>query len=75
MEWIRETAKGILLPVRAVPRAAKNGIQGVYDNTLKIRPCAQISLFSGQTGKNKAFLITGLSKENLEQRYDEMKEK
>ena len=37
MEWIRETTKGVLLPVRAVPRASKNEIQGVHGNALKVR--------------------------------------
>ena len=37
MEWIRETEKGIVLPVRAVPRAGKNEIQGVHGDALKIR--------------------------------------
>jgi len=37
MEWIRETTKGLLLPVRAVPRASKNEIQGVHGNALKVR--------------------------------------
>jgi uncharacterized protein (TIGR00251 family) len=37
MEWIRETTKGILLPIRVVPRASKNEIQGVHNNALKIR--------------------------------------
>lgn len=37
MEWIRETAKGVLLPVRAVPRASKDEIHGVHGNALKVR--------------------------------------
>jgi uncharacterized protein (TIGR00251 family) len=92
MEWIRETAKGVRLPVRAVPRAAKNEIQGVQGDALKIRlqappvegkanqalirflsdtldiSRAQISIASGETGRNKAVLITGLSKAELLQR-------
>ena len=35
--WIKETSKGLLLPVRAVPRASKNEIQGVHGDALKIR--------------------------------------
>jgi uncharacterized protein (TIGR00251 family) len=89
MEWIRETAKGLLLPVRAVPRASKNEIQGVHGDALKVRlqappvegkanqalirflsdaldiPRAQLSIASGETGRNKAVLITGLSKIEL----------
>jgi hypothetical protein len=89
MDWIRETAKGLLLPVRAAPRASKNEIQGVHGDALKIRlqappvegkanaalirflsdaldiPRAQISLAAGETGRNKAVLITGISKAAL----------
>ena len=89
MDWIRETSKGVLLPVRAVPRASKNEIQGVHGDALKVRlqappvegkanqalirflsdaldiPRSQFSIASGETGRNKAVLITGLSKEDL----------
>jgi len=89
MDWIRETSKGVLLPVRLVPRAAKNEIQGVHGDALKIRlqappvegkanqalirflsdtlniPRSQISIASGETGRNKAVLITGMSREAL----------
>lgn len=89
MEWIRETAKGVLLPVRAVPRAAKNEIQGVHGDALKVRlqappvegkanqalirflsdtldiPRSQLSVASGETGRNKAVLITGMTRETL----------
>ncbi len=88
MDWINETAKGVLLPVRAVPRASKNEIQGVYGDALKVRLQAppvegkanaalirflsetldisrsQLSIASGEAGRNKAVLITGLSKKN-----------
>jgi uncharacterized protein (TIGR00251 family) len=37
MDWIRETDNGVLLPVRAVPRAVRNEIQGVHGDALKIR--------------------------------------
>lgn len=37
MEWIKKTDRGLLLSVRAVPRASKNEIQGVHDGALKIR--------------------------------------
>ena len=89
MEWIKETAKGVLLPVRAVPRASKNEIQGIHGDALKVRlqappvegkanqalirflsdaldiPRSQLSIASGETGRNKAVLITGISKEEL----------
>lgn len=89
MDWIRETSKGLLLPVRAVPRASKDGIQGVHDQALKIRLQAppvdgkanqalirfladelkisrsQLSIASGETGRSKAVLITGITKAEL----------
>lgn len=89
MEWVKETRNGVLLPVRAVPRASKNEIQGIHGDALKIRLQAppvegkanaalirflsdalgisrtQISIASGETGRNKAVLITGLSKTEL----------
>ena len=89
MEWIRETTKGVRLPVRVVPRASKNEIQGVFGDALKIRlqappidgkanqaligflssrldlPAAQITIASGETGRNKTVLITGITKEEL----------
>lgn len=98
MEWIRETTKGLLLPVRAVPRASKNEIQGVHGDALKVRlqappvegkanqalirflsdaldiPRSQFSIASGETGRNKAVLITGLSKEDLVHRIRKVME-
>jgi uncharacterized protein len=89
MDWIRETSKGVLLPVRAVPRASKNEIQGVHGDALKVRlqappvegkanqallrflsdaldiPRTQLSIASGETGRNKAVLITGITKAEL----------
>jgi len=89
MEWIRETTKGVLLPVRAVPRASKNEIQGVHGDALKVRlqappvegkanqalirflsdaldiPRSQLSIASGETGRNKAVLITSVTKAEL----------
>jgi len=89
MEWIRETTKGVLLPVRAVPRASKNEIQGVHGDALKVRlqappvegkanqalirflsdaldiPRSQLSIASGETGRNKSVLVTGISREEL----------
>ena len=37
MEWINETNEGLDVRIRAVPRASKNEIQGIYDNALKVR--------------------------------------
>jgi uncharacterized protein (TIGR00251 family) len=92
MEWIRETSKGVLIPVRAVPRASKNEIQGLHGDALKIRlqappiegkanqalirflsealdiPRSQLSIASGETGRNKAVLVTGITKEQLVER-------
>ena len=89
MDWIRETSKGVVLPVRAVPRASKNEIQGVHGDALKVRlqappvegkanaalirflsdvldiPRSQLSIASGETGRNKAVLITGISKAEM----------
>jgi uncharacterized protein (TIGR00251 family) len=89
MDWIKETAKGIILPVRAVPRASKNEIRGIHGEALKVRlqappvegkanqalirflsealavPRSQITIASGETGRNKTVLITGLSKPEL----------
>jgi uncharacterized protein (TIGR00251 family) len=89
MEWIRETTKGLLLPVRVVPRASKNEIQGVHGDALKVRlqappvegkanqalirflsdalniPRSQLSIASGETGRNKAVLVTGVTKTEL----------
>jgi uncharacterized protein (TIGR00251 family) len=89
MDWIRETSKGVLLPVRAVPRASKNEIQGIHGNALKVRlqappvegkanqalirflsevleiPRPQLSISSGETGRNKAVLITSITKAEL----------
>ncbi len=35
--WIQETAAGVRIRVRVVPRAARNEVQGVLGNALKIR--------------------------------------
>ncbi len=37
LEWINETTDGVDVKIRAVPRASKNEIQGLYDDALKIR--------------------------------------
>lgn len=57
MEWINERPDGIDLQIKAVPRAAKNGIQGVHDNALKVRLTTPPI-----DGKANAALIKFLSK-------------
>ncbi|MBC8206931.1 MAG: YggU family protein [Kiritimatiellales bacterium] len=37
MEWMNEAPGGLDVRIKAVPRAAKNEIQGVHDGALKIR--------------------------------------
>ncbi|MBL7016145.1 MAG: YggU family protein [Kiritimatiellales bacterium] len=37
MEWMNETATGLDLRIKVVPRASKNEIQGLHDGALKIR--------------------------------------
>lgn len=37
MDYITETNEGIILAVHAIPRAARNEIQGEHGNALKIR--------------------------------------
>lgn len=37
MDWMNETLNGIEVHIRAIPRASKNEIQGIYDGALKIR--------------------------------------
>ena len=37
MEWMNETPNGLDVRIKAVPRAAKNEIQGLHDGALKIR--------------------------------------
>jgi uncharacterized protein (TIGR00251 family) len=37
LEWMNETPDGLEVRIRAVPRASKNEIQGMYDGALKIR--------------------------------------
>lgn len=40
MNWLRETADGVVLTVRVVPRAPRNAVQGVLGAALKIRLAA-----------------------------------
>lgn len=37
MEWMNEIPGGLDIRIRAVPRASKNEIQGIYDGALKVR--------------------------------------
>ncbi len=37
MSWITETKEGVVLSIHATPRAAKNQIQGLHGEALKIR--------------------------------------
>ena len=39
IDW-RETPEGVLLPVKAQPRARKNGIQGIHAGRLKVAVAA-----------------------------------
>jgi len=40
MNWWRETAEGVVVNVRVVPRAPRNTVQGVLGDALKIRLAA-----------------------------------
>ena len=40
MNWWRETAEGVVVSVRVVPRAPKSAVQGVLGDALKIRLAA-----------------------------------
>ena len=37
MDWLQETPQGVTLALRLVPRAARNAVQGVLGDALKIR--------------------------------------
>ena len=37
LEWMNETADGLEVRIKAVPRASKDEIQGLHDGALKIR--------------------------------------
>ena len=37
MDWLQTTTQGVTLTLRLVPRAARDGIQGVLGDALKIR--------------------------------------
>jgi hypothetical protein len=37
MSWMTETADGVIVAVRVVPRASRSEVQGVHGDTLKIR--------------------------------------
>jgi uncharacterized protein (TIGR00251 family) len=92
MIQVSEHAEGLVLPVRAQPRARKPGVQGEQGGALKLAVSAppedgranealvemlaevldirrsQIALLSGQTARDKKFLIRGLNRADLEQR-------
>lgn len=40
MAWLAEIDGGVRIAVRACPRAAKNAVQGVMGDLLKVRLCA-----------------------------------
>ena len=89
---ITEHAEGLVLPVRAQPRARKPGVLGEQAGALKLAVSpppedgranealvemlaevldirrSQIALLSGQTARDKKFLIRGLTRADLEQR-------
>lgn len=58
LEWLNETSKGLDVKVRAIPRASKNEIQGIHDQTLKIKLTT-----APVDGKANQALIRFLSKE------------
>ena len=37
MSWIVQTGKGVMVTVRATPRAARNQVQGLHGEALKVR--------------------------------------
>ncbi len=57
MTWFEEKDDSIILNVRVVPRASKNGIQGILGDALKVRIQAP-----PVEGKANAYLIKFLSK-------------
>lgn len=85
MSCLREDKSGLILTVRAVPRASRNEIGDEKDSALRIRLQAppvdgkankallrfladtldvapsRLALLSGETGRNKRVLITGVS--------------
>lgn len=85
MSCLRADKAGLVLTVRATPRATRNEIKGEAEDALRIRLQAppvdgkankallrfladtldvapsRLTLLSGETGRNKRVLITGLS--------------
>ena len=96
MIQVSEHAEGLVLRVRAQPRARKPGVQGEQAGALKLAVSAppedgranealvellaeilqirrsQIVLLSGQTSRDKRFLIRGLTQTVLEQRLTQL---
>src|SRR5262249_42076311 len=92
MIQVSEHPQGVVLPVRAQPRARKPGVQGEKGGSLKLAVAAppeagranealvalladllqirrsQITLLSGQSARDKQFLIRGLTLVDLEHR-------
>src|SRR5438045_1747206 len=92
MIQLSDHAEGVVLPVRAQPRARKPGIQGERGGALKVAVSAppedgranealietlatmlgvrrsQVTLLSGQTSRDKKFLIHTLTRGQLEAR-------
>lgn len=90
MIHLSDHAEGVILPVKAQPRARKNAVMGEQAGALKVAVTAppedgkanaalieslatflglrrsQIKLLSGQTSRDKKFLISGVSKTELE---------
>lgn len=89
---IVDHSEGLLLPVRAQPRARKVGVMGEQAGALKVAVTAppedgkanqalvevlrevlglkrsQVELFSGETSRDKRFLVRGLTRTELEAR-------
>lgn len=37
MNWLKETERGVILNIRVVPRAARDGLAGLWQDAVKIR--------------------------------------
>ncbi|HUG93737.1 MAG TPA: DUF167 domain-containing protein [Planctomycetaceae bacterium] len=89
---LEQTAEGVLLPVRAQPRAKRNGVVGTHAGRLKVAVTAapdkgqanaalvdvlaeslglkrsQVTLRSGATAREKVFLLSGVSLDEVRRR-------